>query len=220
MTSVDARAKADLEPQEWKRMRLRSSVRRDSLLDAAVALLESEDVQAVSMEAVAERAGVSRPLVYKHFANRDELLVEIYRREAASLHEELVSLVSSADGTEEMYRSLVRGAIRAAAERGHLFAVLRSAGGWSREVRSEQRSRDRTTVKAFSVRAEREYGLDRPSAIAATAVLLGSLDSVLTQWRTRPTPQNAQVLEDIYVAMVRAGYAAARPAPEKRRRKS
>ncbi len=36
------------------------------------------------MEAVAERAGVSRPLVYKHFANRGELLASLYQRESIS----------------------------------------------------------------------------------------------------------------------------------------
>ncbi|HET9560157.1 MAG TPA: helix-turn-helix domain-containing protein, partial [Actinomycetota bacterium] len=55
--------------------------RRELLLDAAAALVRAGDAGSVSMEAVAEEAGVSRPLVYKHFANRDELLGELYRRE-------------------------------------------------------------------------------------------------------------------------------------------
>ena len=65
--------------------RLQSSARRDALLEAAVALVRTKGVQVVSMETVAERAGVSRPLVYKHFANRDEILAAAYRREAARL---------------------------------------------------------------------------------------------------------------------------------------
>jgi AcrR family transcriptional regulator len=187
-------------------MRLKSSVRRDALLDAAIELITSGDIEDVSMEAVSERAGVSRPLVYKHFANRHELLSAVYRREAAALHEELANELSGARNIEDMFRILVRGSLRAAAERGHLFAVLRSAGGWSREVRSEQRSRDRVTVRAFSARAARDYGLDRRKAMSATAVLLGTIDSVLAQWRLKPTQENAVLLEGIYMAMVIGGY--------------
>ena len=95
------------------------------------------------MEAVAERAAVSRPLVYKHFANRNTLLAAAYRREASKLHAELASEVSSAGTVEEMYQALLRGSIRATEERGETFSALRSAGGWNEGIRREQRSRDR-----------------------------------------------------------------------------
>ena len=52
-------------------------------------LVASADADSVTMEAVAERAGVSRPLVYKHFANRAELLASLYQRESILLHQEL-----------------------------------------------------------------------------------------------------------------------------------
>ena len=183
--------------------RLTRADRRDALLDAAVELVVSGDADAVSMEAVAERAGVSRPLVYKHFANRGELLAAVYQREATLLHRELAAEVGAAATVEEMFRTLIRGALQAAAERGHVFSALRSAGGRSHELRREQRGRDVETVRAFAGRAMRELGLDRRRATATTATLLAAIDPVLTQWRLRPTADQAQLLEDIYVGMVR-----------------
>ena len=183
--------------------RLTRADRRDALLDAAVELVVSGDADAVSMEAVAERAGVSRPLVYKHFANRGELLAAVYQREATLLHRELAAEVGAAATVEEMFRTLVRGALQAAAERGHVFSALRSAGGRSHELRREQRGRDVETVRAFAGRAMRELGLDRRRATATTATLLAAIDPVLTQWRLRPTADQAQLLEEIYVGMVR-----------------
>jgi AcrR family transcriptional regulator len=174
--------------------------------------VRSGDIEAVSMESVAEKAGVSRPLVYKHFANRGELLVEIYRREAAVLYRELADEVEGATSLEEMYRTLLRGSLRAAADRGHVFAALRTAGGWTRQLRNEQRSRDRATVRAFSARAVHELRIDRARATAATVVLLGAIDSVLSRWRRHPTAENAHLLEDIYMGMVAGGYHAAAPA--------
>jgi AcrR family transcriptional regulator len=167
------------------------------------------------MEAVAEHAGVSRPLVYKHFANRDELLTAAYRREASKLHQELGSEVAAADRVEEMYRVLLRGSMRATLERGQTLAALRAAGGRNREIRREQRARDRETVRAFAAVAARQYGLERPRSTSVTAVLLGALDAVLAQWRVEPAEESAGVLEETYLAMVIGAYSvdAARPSP-------
>jgi AcrR family transcriptional regulator len=216
-------ASASGEAEPAKVLRLSGSRRREELVDAAAALVSTGDVHDVSMEAVAERAGVSRPLVYKHFANRYELLAAVYRREAVRLHDELAAEVTAAGTVEEMFRALVRGSLRAAAERGQLFTALRAAGAWSRQLREEQRARDRDTVRAFGARSARQFGLDRRLAMSLTAMLLGALDSVLTQWRLRPTEENAALLEHVYMTTVTAAYAAmgasteAPPAPAVRR---
>jgi AcrR family transcriptional regulator len=188
--------------------RLESSARRDALLDTVVALVRAKGVHVVSMEAVAEHAGVSRPLVYKHFANRDELLAAAYRREASKLHHDLATEVSSAGRVEEMYRALLQGSMRATIERGQIFAALGAAGGWNRDIRREQRSRDRETVRAFAAVAARQYGLDRSRSTAVTAVLLGALDAVLAQWRTDRTEESRGILEETYLAMVVGAYSA------------
>jgi hypothetical protein len=55
----------------------------------------------------------------------------------------------------------------------------------------------------------RELGLDRRRATATTATLLATIDPVLTQWRLRPTTDHADLLEEIYVGMVRGALEAA-----------
>lgn len=185
--------------------RLRHADRRDALLDAAADLLASGDVEAVSMEAVAERAGVSRPLVYKHFANRRELLTAVYRRESSILHVELSTAVQAAAGLEDMFRALIRGSLQAQATRGATFAALRAAGGRDRAMRHEQRKRDRITVGYFARQAVLELALDESDARRAVAILLGAIDSVLARWRIRPTREHATALEDMYVALAMGG---------------
>ena len=213
MSPTDARPRASSDRKTAAGGRLQGSVRRDALLDAAVALVRANGVQVVSMEAVAERAGVSRPLVYKHFANRDELLAAAYRREASKLHQDLTVEVASTDTVEEMYQALLRGSMRATVERGHIFTALRAAGGWNRDIRREQRARDRKTVRAFAAVAARQYGLERPRAISITAVLLSALDAVLAQWRVDPTEENRGILEEAYLAMVVGAYSASSAPP-------
>ena len=206
MSPTPARAGSQSDQKSVVGGRLQSSARRDALLDAAVALVRAEGVQAVSMEAVAEHAGVSRPLVYKHFANRDELLAAAYQREASTLHQDLASEVASAASVEEMYRVLLLGSMRATVERGQTLAALRAAGRWNRDIRREQRERDRETVRAFAGVAARQYGLERKRATSVTAVVLGALEAVLAQWRVDPTQEQAKILEETYLAMVVSAY--------------
>jgi AcrR family transcriptional regulator len=194
--------------------RLARADRRDVLLDAAAALIASGDVEAVSMDAVAEQARVSRPLVYKHFANRNELLGAVYQRESALLHAELSADVSAVNTLEDTFRALIHGALRAQASRGAAFAALRAAGLRTRERRAEQHQRDRTTLRYFAAKAVREFDLDQRQAKAAVAILLGAIDAVLAQWRARPTREHAALLEDTYVGLVMGGleHLASKPA--------
>jgi AcrR family transcriptional regulator len=54
---------------------------RPQILDAAEALLlGGADEHAVSMRAVAEAVGVTPPAIYRHFADKDELLLEVCER--------------------------------------------------------------------------------------------------------------------------------------------
>jgi AcrR family transcriptional regulator len=185
--------------------RLARAERRDVLLDIAAELVAAGDAESVSMETVAERARVSRPLVYKHFANRTELLAALYKREASLLHKELGAAVAAAPNIEEKFRALVRGALRAQSNRGATFAALRSAGGRNDARRSEQRQRDRGTLRYFAALAVEEFGLDETRAQAGASILLGAIDAVLVRWRARPNEDNAIVLEDTYVALAMGG---------------
>jgi AcrR family transcriptional regulator len=175
--------------------------RREALLDAAAALLAAGQLDAVSMETVAEMSGVSRPLVYKHFANRRDLLASLYRREAERLHAELSAAVRDQKTIEGMFRALIRGALRAEAERGESLAALRAAGARTSALRHEQQARNVNTVRHFTRRATRELGVEERPAKLCLAVVLRAIDAVLVEWRHRPTPQHAAALEDAYVTI-------------------
>lgn len=185
--------------------RLGRDQRRESLLDVAAAMVAEGSVDAITMESVAERAGVSRPLVYKHFADRHNLLEAVYKRESAMVHAELSVAVQAGGSVEAMFRALIKGALQSQARRGAAFAALRAAGLRTREQRDEQRRRDRTTVRYFAAKVEREFGIDRRAARPAVGILLGAVETVLAQWQLRPTAEHAQLLEDTYVQLVLGG---------------
>ncbi|HVT64280.1 MAG TPA: TetR family transcriptional regulator [Mycobacteriales bacterium] len=188
--------------------RLNRSDRRDHLLDAAALLVTQEGVDAVSVEAVADAAGVSRALVYKHFENRTELLAELRRREALALHLELAGKVQAETTVEGMFRALIHASLQASEQRGALFAALRSASGYNKAVDREQAKRDRRTMQFFAERAAAEYDVPQQEAEAAVGMLLGAIDSVLAQWRAKRTAANAALLEQTYLTLVHGGLSA------------
>ncbi|MEV6958718.1 TetR/AcrR family transcriptional regulator [Streptomyces sp. NPDC051207] len=63
--------------------RLSVEERRSQLLDAALSLFAHRDPEGVSLDDVAERAGVSRPLVYRYFPGGKQQLYEAALRSAA-----------------------------------------------------------------------------------------------------------------------------------------
>jgi AcrR family transcriptional regulator len=145
--------------------------------------------------------------VYKHFANRGDLLAAVYQREAGVLHDELATAVRRASTVTEMFRTLIRGALKAQADRGTALAALRAAGGWNQALRAEQRQRDQTTVRYFATHVSQELGVGEKEATLAVAILLGAIETVLAQWRRRPTRQYATQLEDAYISLVTGGLA-------------
>ena len=79
------------------RRRLSAADRRTHLLDVAVVLLGESGPEAVTMEGVAARAGVSKALGYRYFDNADELLLAVHDREMAELGTRVRSALRGAD---------------------------------------------------------------------------------------------------------------------------
>ena len=59
------------------RQRLSSDKRREQLIDVTYQILTESGPEGIQISEVASRASVSRPLVYRFFANRTELLVAV-----------------------------------------------------------------------------------------------------------------------------------------------
>ncbi|HLN77262.1 MAG TPA: TetR family transcriptional regulator [Nocardioidaceae bacterium] len=66
----------ELDPHEAARL-TRAQRRSQQLLGAAARLMERDGSHAVSMQAVAEEAGVSVGLIYRYFGGKDDLLLAV-----------------------------------------------------------------------------------------------------------------------------------------------
>jgi AcrR family transcriptional regulator len=57
------------------RRRIGRAEREQQILDAALAVFSERGFQNASMDAVAERVGVTKPVLYTHFGSKDGLLL-------------------------------------------------------------------------------------------------------------------------------------------------
>lgn len=76
--------------------RLPSAERRQQLLDAAMTIVRDEGADALTLGHLAERAGVSKPVVYDHFGTRPGLLIALYRQLDGRQVEALVEALAAA----------------------------------------------------------------------------------------------------------------------------
>ena len=60
--------------------RLPKAERREQLIETARLIVRAEGADRLTLGRLAMRAGVSKPVVYDHFATRSALLIELYRR--------------------------------------------------------------------------------------------------------------------------------------------
>jgi AcrR family transcriptional regulator len=68
-----------------KRVRMTAQERREQLVGVARALFAAKGYEATTIEEVAERAGVSKPVVYQHFGGKEGLYAVVVDREVRHL---------------------------------------------------------------------------------------------------------------------------------------
>lgn len=105
-------------------LRLSADLRREQLLDVTKAIVDELGFHAVSIEAVARKAGVSRPIVYEHFASLQGLLEALVHREGVRALSQLRAVLPAEAATANPRAQLVE------ALRAYLIAVREDPATW------------------------------------------------------------------------------------------
>ncbi|MEV0251537.1 TetR/AcrR family transcriptional regulator [Nocardia sp. NPDC050712] len=107
-----ARARTEPPPRRRYAKRLLPADRREQLLDTALRIVAAAGFTEVTIAAVAEHGGVTRPVVYDSFGNRDELLAALIERETsrmrAAVTRALLDDHDSGDGPREVLITALR----------------------------------------------------------------------------------------------------------------
>lgn len=125
-----------------KRTRLNPEARRAQLIELGVEMLATRTLDELSVEDIAQQAGISRGLLFHYFSSKQEFHLEVARAAAQELIERTTvdttlapvdalraSLTAYVDYVEENpdnYRSLVRGAASGDADMRAIFEQTRA----------------------------------------------------------------------------------------------
>jgi AcrR family transcriptional regulator len=83
------------EPRAISRMRMSGKQRREQLLDVGRALFAERGFEGASVEEIAARAGVSKPVVYEHFGGKEGLYAVVVDREMGRLLDAITTALGS-----------------------------------------------------------------------------------------------------------------------------
>jgi AcrR family transcriptional regulator len=138
------------------RSRMARAEREELILDAAQEAFAELDFRSVSMDAIAERSGVTKALLYQYFGSKDRLYELCVERARARLFDELEQRVSEAEPGWEKLRVFVEHYFDyLAANRDNSWLMYGEA---SRSVVDDMRERNAQSLARIFTDAAEEAG--------------------------------------------------------------
>lgn len=95
------------ERSRGRRRRLPAAERREQLLHVARGVFARRGVDAASIEEIAERAGVSRPIVYGHFGDKSGLFAVVVDREMQQVAARITEALAQGSPRQRFERGLL-----------------------------------------------------------------------------------------------------------------
>jgi AcrR family transcriptional regulator len=159
--------------------RLSKEDRREQLLDAAVEIVVERGVAALTMEGLAERAGVSKALPYQHFDNAGAVLIALYGREIGLLGRRVYEAVDGIADPEARVRAAIHTYFDVVAERGRVLGAFTGAAS---AVESDADRGVRTGVEFVALLLVKPFGFHGRRAKMLASIFLGALAGATESW--------------------------------------
>ncbi len=177
------------------------AVREQQMLDAAVAVFSAAGFHDASMDDIAARAGISKPMVYAYLGSKEELFVACLHREGTRLMEAVASAVAPADAPplppdEQLWRGLRAFFAFVGAHRDGWSVLYRQARGQEPFVRevAAMRARMVDVVCGLLSRVIAASGREpRPVDVTAMAYALVGAGESLADWVADHSEEPAEV---------------------------
>lgn len=186
-------------PPGGRAARLSGTERREHFLDVTAELVVGHGVEAVTMEAVAAAAGVSKGLGYAYFSNRNELLLSLLNRELNELQRASAEKIRAASDFEGRIRAAVSAWFDVMSERGALISTLLQARAIQGPLEERRVRYNREQQEFYGRIAQKEFGIDPRKAVATAGILLAGMNGLVDRWRAGDT---RELLESTYVEIV------------------
>lgn len=140
----------------------RKEARRDQILDAARACLQEHGLEALSMETIIARSGLSTGAVYGYFKGKDEIINAAITEGTAELAAKLAPIIGNPEppAPAELLEQVLRTIVSFGRQTGGIDRLLVALHGWSHsqsdpELKTATRAAYRRLRSAYADTARR-----------------------------------------------------------------
>jgi AcrR family transcriptional regulator len=172
-----------------RRPRLAASARRAQLVEVGRDLFAERGYEATSVEEIAERAGITKPIVYEHFGGKEGLYAVVVDREVEHIVERIVTAISTGSPRERLERAALAFLSYVEERPGGFAVLLRDAPPSKRSGEMPALMYDLADrVGAIFTDQFRKAGFDAKTAPIYAHALVGMVAFVGQWWTECPKP--------------------------------
>lgn len=178
--------------------RLPRDERRAQLLAAALEVFTSAGYHSAAMDEIADRAGVSKPVLYQHFPSKLDLYLAVLDIHIDSLVFEIQKAIASTPENSNRVRATVVAYFNFIESEGEAFRLL-----FESDMSVEPAVRERLTrmtydcAAAISAIISLDTGLPQEAAMLLGVGLIGSAQITARHWLERDSKLSRQQATDL-----------------------
>ncbi len=154
--------------------RMSRTARRSQILDIAVEIITAMGLSSCTLERVAAAARISKPLIYKYFAKREDLLMAVLDRESEYLRIRGLNLLPQDTPFEHVVRLGVERTIGYFYERGPILRLVAGEKSIAALVQDHHRDDRVMATNYFSNKAIKTFGVPQDVAEVATIMTVNA----------------------------------------------
>jgi len=168
------------------KLRLPRDERRATLLTAALEIFTAAGYHAAAMDEIADRASVSKPVLYQHFPSKLDLYLAVLDIHCESLVAEIQTAVSSTKENAGRVLATVNAYFDFINDEGEAFRLLfESDMSVEPQVRERLNKMSNDCAAAFSEAIRADTAMPHESAMLLAVGLIGTAQTTARHWLSR-----------------------------------
>lgn len=165
--------------------RLPAARRRVQLLDVALETFADQGFHQTSMNVIAERAGVTKPVLYQHFTSKQDLYLELLQEVADDLLRGIAAATAEADSPRDQVERGFGAIFAWIAEKPARFGILFSGDTMREPEFSKVAAATEQTTAAAIAELIRVEGMDDEHRLILGYGIMGMVEVICRHWVQR-----------------------------------
>ena len=194
-------------------MRLPAPARREQILDVSVQVFAHHGFHSTSMNDVAEAAGVTKPVLYQHFASKRALYLELLAEIGAELRDTIAKATADAAGPRQQINLGFVAYFEFVADHADAFRVLFGDSTRRDEEFADEARRVESSIAELAAEHINIEGLSWERRLLLGNGIVGLAEGSCRYWLTHSVEVDATTLAGEVSQLAWAGLRGIRSAP-------